>query len=40
MAMFQLTAFEPVPANFDATVTNILRSYPPPELPAAKTARE
>jgi ABC-type phosphate/phosphonate transport system substrate-binding protein len=39
MAMFQLTGFEAMPANFEEVVTNILRSYPPPE-PAAKTARK
>jgi ABC-type phosphate/phosphonate transport system substrate-binding protein len=38
MAMFQLTAFEPVPADYEQVLTNILRSYPPPESPAAKTA--
>jgi ABC-type phosphate/phosphonate transport system substrate-binding protein len=30
MAMFQLTAFEPVPEDFDQTVANIIRAYPPP----------
>jgi ABC-type phosphate/phosphonate transport system substrate-binding protein len=40
MAMFHLTAFEPVPADFEQTVTNILRSYPAPEAAAPKTARK
>jgi len=39
MAMFQLTAFESVPAEFEQTVANILRSYPPPEQNAAKTRK-
>jgi ABC-type phosphate/phosphonate transport system substrate-binding protein len=37
MALFQLTAFEPVPENFEQTVTNILRTYPAPEPHSAKT---
>jgi ABC-type phosphate/phosphonate transport system substrate-binding protein len=38
MALFQLTAFEPVPADHEQTVANILRSYTPPE-PARATKK-
>ena len=38
MALFQLTAFEPIPADHEQTVANILRSYPPPE-PARATKK-
>jgi ABC-type phosphate/phosphonate transport system substrate-binding protein len=31
MALFQLTGFEEIPANFGATLSNILRVYPAPD---------
>ncbi len=31
MALFQLTGFEEIPANFAETLANIIRAYPPPE---------
>jgi len=31
MALFQLTGFEEIPANFADTLANIIRAYPPPE---------
>jgi ABC-type phosphate/phosphonate transport system substrate-binding protein len=38
MNMFQLTAFESVPADFPQTVANILKAYPPHENAAVKTS--
>jgi ABC-type phosphate/phosphonate transport system substrate-binding protein len=35
MTLWKLTAFEPVPADFDQTVTAIVKAYPPP-APAGK----
>jgi ABC-type phosphate/phosphonate transport system substrate-binding protein len=31
MALFQLTGFEEIPANFADTLANVIRAYPPPE---------
>ncbi len=36
MTLWKLTAFEPIPADFDQTVTAILKTYPPPPSPAGK----
>lgn len=36
MTLWKLTAFEPIPADFDQTVTAILKTYPPPLSPAGK----
>jgi ABC-type phosphate/phosphonate transport system substrate-binding protein len=38
MNMFQLTAFESVPADFPQTVANILKAYPPRQNAAVKTS--
>jgi hypothetical protein len=31
MALFQLTGFEEIPANFSEILAGIIRAYPPPD---------
>ena len=32
MTLWKLTAFEPIPADYEQTLTDIVKAYPPPEV--------
>jgi hypothetical protein len=39
MTLWRLTAFEPIPADYEKTLTDIVKAYPPPEVQAKAEKR-